>query len=369
MVEKTIVKVCPYCAEDIDEQATQCPYCRSNLTVPVPRPGEPLASEAPPHLPVHRPPAAPTPPASSPLASAIRTVGEGAVRFSHSGERYILGYGTDFFGIWDRTVPGGPVMRFPRTDAGWNEAWNRFSAMEPRLVQVPLAGTAAPDLRGSSTPYRSGHALALWLTGLFGAIVVMSFVLMGFRFGRIHSLRTLTDLLESRNRVIGAAGVLDILALVTGVLWLVWQHRAQSNLRALGAADLRFTPGWAVGWWLIPVANFAMPYLTTRELLKASDPTAGAVDWKTRPTGSLLPLWWAAWLGRAALTGIALSIAGQSSSDVDRLVRQQSFGIAADLATIAAAILALLVVRRVDRRQRARHGRQTGYAASFGVGQ
>ncbi len=363
-----MVKVCPYCAEDIDDQAVRCPHCRSDLTVPVPGPGEPLASDAPPHLPVLTPQAGAVPaPAPHPLRGP--TVGEGAVRFSHSGERYILGYGPDFFGIWDRTVPGGAVMRFPRTDAGWNEAWNRFSAMEPRLVQVPLAGTIAPDLRTASTPYRSGHALVQWLTGLLGAIVVMSFVLMAFRVGRIHSLRTLSDLVESRSRVLGAAGFLDILTLAASVLWLVWQHRAQSNLRALGAANLRFTPGWAVGWWLIPVANFAMPYLTTRELLKASDPTAGAVDWKVRPTGMLLPVWWGAWLFRAALTGIALSIAGQSSSNVDQLVRQQSFGITADVATIAAAILAVVVIRQIDRRQEARHERLAGYAASFGAGQ
>src|SRR5262245_55618296 len=44
-------------------------------------------------------------------------VGEGAVAFSHSGERYVLGWGEDFFGIWDRNVVGGPTMRLPRPDS------------------------------------------------------------------------------------------------------------------------------------------------------------------------------------------------------------------------------------------------------------
>jgi hypothetical protein len=63
-------------------------------------------------------------------------VGEGALRFSHSGYQYILGYGTDFFGIWSRQQPGGPIFRFPRTDDGWNQAWHQFSSLEPKGIEV-----------------------------------------------------------------------------------------------------------------------------------------------------------------------------------------------------------------------------------------
>lgn len=58
------------------------------------------------------------------------------VRFSHSGARYVIGYGPDFFGIWDRTAPDAPVERFPRTDEGWQEAWLRFASMERSWVEV-----------------------------------------------------------------------------------------------------------------------------------------------------------------------------------------------------------------------------------------
>ena len=60
-----------------------------------------------------------------------------------------------------------------------------------------------------------------------------------------------------------------MLAVVTGIVWLVWQHRSQSNLRRQGCG-LAFTPGWAVGWWLIPMANLWKPFQATRELHKAS---------------------------------------------------------------------------------------------------
>jgi hypothetical protein len=46
-------------------------------------------------------------------------VGEGAVGFTYSGRKYLLGWGEDFLGIWDRRSPGPPVHRSERTPKGW----------------------------------------------------------------------------------------------------------------------------------------------------------------------------------------------------------------------------------------------------------
>ena len=67
-------------------------------------------------------------------------VDPGPVRYTHSGYRYVLGYGADFFGIWDRQAPSTPAERFARTDEGWRQAWTRFASLEPRHMPVPDAG-------------------------------------------------------------------------------------------------------------------------------------------------------------------------------------------------------------------------------------
>jgi hypothetical protein len=77
-------------------------------------------------------------------------VGEGALRFSHSGARYLLGFGTDHFGIWDRQQPGGPLARFPRTDEGWREAWLGFIRLEPHPAEISLPGAAPPSAKPSA---------------------------------------------------------------------------------------------------------------------------------------------------------------------------------------------------------------------------
>ncbi|CAN5658394.1 hypothetical protein BH18ACT17_BH18ACT17_11700 [soil metagenome] len=63
-----------------------------------------------------------------------------AVQYTHSGTRYLLGYGATFFGIWDRQAPATPVEKFPRDDAGWAAAWARFTQIESNFSEVGLSG-------------------------------------------------------------------------------------------------------------------------------------------------------------------------------------------------------------------------------------
>ncbi|HWO71143.1 MAG TPA: zinc-ribbon domain-containing protein [Actinomycetota bacterium] len=67
-----------------------------------------------------------------------------AIQYTHSGARYLLGYGADFFGIWERASPEAPVERFPRTDEGWRAAWYRFVALEPEHTEVGLGRPGSP---------------------------------------------------------------------------------------------------------------------------------------------------------------------------------------------------------------------------------
>ena len=112
----------------------------------------PAAAEEPPSERAPTSEVTPTPSAVAPEASPATSLTEPSnVRYTHSGYRYVLGYGSDFFGVWDRQAPTEPMERFARTDEGWRMAWTRFATLEPNHVAVPQGGGEAQPVPSPAT--------------------------------------------------------------------------------------------------------------------------------------------------------------------------------------------------------------------------
>ena len=157
--------------------------------------------------------------------------------------------------------------------------------------------------------------------------------------------------------------IVQPVSLATIVVWLIWQHHATSNLWARGYRDLRIRPGWAVGWWFIPFANFVMPCVAMVELDRRS-----TTDGSPRSTSPLVGSWWATYIGGSLVVSIGLVIAsGSALTDLVRAMdRDQTvfdltslahtaapWLLALGIVTAIAAGLAIALVRRITDAQTA----------------
>lgn len=72
-------------------------------------------------------------------------VGDERLGVIHSGSKYMLGFGRDYYGIWEQGAPGGPSERFPASESGRTTAWHRYMELEPSAEQAWTALNARPE--------------------------------------------------------------------------------------------------------------------------------------------------------------------------------------------------------------------------------
>ena len=113
----------------------------------------------------------------------------------------------------------------------------------------------------SSTTFVSGHSRAqrvivfLAITIILGIAAIVSDYLQIDLLSWAMEGRIITEAEASSNdtrqQLIGILQVVTFIA--TGILFLMWIYRSHRNLPPLGARNLKYTPGWAVGdFWMRP---------------------------------------------------------------------------------------------------------------------
>ena len=204
--------------------------------------------------------------------------------------------------------------------------------MEPTMVDHPVFLRPAEERARVTT-------LFLWASvvssGLLTAVAVWDFYLWG-------------------NVGIGVDAWLDLtIFLGTAVAFLLWFHRVAANLPALGIRDARWSPGWAVAWWFVPVMSFFRPYQVATEIWQASDPAATAAYWRTRPVKPLLNRWWGYFVASLVVEWMAFCAWTRIDDETDALLDQGVSlldGTAAVLKLVG-AWLAIRVIAEIQHRQ------------------
>ncbi len=138
---------------------------------------------------------------------------------------------------------------------------------------------------------------------------------------------------------------------LSAIAFLVWLHRVVANNFALGERGLRFTPGWAVGWWFVPIASFVRPFQVMSEAWRASDPryVRSTPDTRRHVGIAVIALWWPVFLLGNLVA--RFTIIGGSSDTLDTFHTHAVVGIVAAALELFAAALVMWLVLRISRRQ------------------
>jgi hypothetical protein len=222
------------------------------------------------------------------------------------------------------------------------------------------------DQNSDQKPYASGRLRALLTILLLGAVAASAALSMSLNVTRDGMFRSVADhnapskLGKSVTEMlyVGIAILQFVIFVVTVVAFLMWLHRAYRNLPALGAVGLDTTPGWAVGCFFIPFANFFKPFRVVREIWHESAPVAESRESSggvaaQQGTPALVGWWWAFCL-IANIAGLAGIRAEDTAATIEGMLLASWLLIASDALFIVAAVLSILIVKRIDEMQEAK---------------
>jgi len=128
------------------------------------------------------------------------------------------------------------------------------------------------------------------------------------------------------------------------LLILPWIYRTNANAH-LFAPGMTISPGWAVGWFFIPIANLVMPFRGVDETWRASQQAAGRPD---QARSTLVRWWWGLWLANNFATNTAI-ITEADTSYAGPLAH--FFNLVAAALGIAGSILLIQLMSRLNQAQ------------------
>jgi Domain of unknown function (DUF4328) len=187
----------------------------------------------------------------------------------------------------------------------------------------------------------------LWLSVIIACIALVDDVV---EFAQVQFGQLSPDQVANNDPIQVVVGLLQSgLGIVTGIAFLKWIYRAYKNIKGFGAEGLRFSPGWAVGYYFIPILSLIRPVQVMGEIWRASEDPA---NWRQKPGSWLIAGWWTLFLLYTGVTQISLEIAFQASTN-DQWTLAAVLAILGDLFSIPLSIITLRLVTEIYRRQEA----------------
>jgi len=246
---------------------------------------------------------------------------------------------------------------------------------EPINPYAPPQAPAKPVLppvenrRMVNAPYLSTRFKAQVAIGATALTLVLNLLMVGSLFMQIAMLSSAQesgaplDLATAegndRRQLMISYAVMGSLV-INLIALLVWIYAAQKNLPALWPSKaLEISPGWAVGWFFIPIANLFKPFQAMRQLWNESHPDlllVGAGTLPVAPPAMLVGWWWGLRI-TSAISGRVFMNVGDATT-IEGLLSISWIAIGLTLALdVPLLVCQWVLISRTQRNQEERHSK------------
>jgi hypothetical protein len=249
---------------------------------------------------------------------------------------------------------------------------NPISQPSVTAQPTPAPPASQPNVRSTppTSPVHIGvRPLSFGLSGTVAGFWWAAAVFYGFaalvRFSAWEDWRLFKDgsiSSSAADRSYDAASGTFILAtlwmLIAGILFIIWFFQAYRSAESHGASGRRWSTGWTIGAWFIPLANFVIPKLVMNEVDRMSNPLAGEPPtderWKPVPRMAVSDLWWTALLMGTVLWlfGIAAFSSASSYTSTGSGVGYILTALSQTLYVVSAALAGVIALRIGERLRR-----------------
>lgn len=219
----------------------------------------------------------------------------------------------------------------------------------------------APQYSGLST-----HAKWVYVSIVLATAMVLVDIDYDVRLLKIYSDAAngaaigLADVEAFDSQVEDIRGFEAILWFVSLVAFLSWKFRAYRNLASFHVLALKYSAGWAVGAYFVPILSAFRPYQIMRELWMASDPSnpeteeTGGLAWMRSSPSATIAWWWTFLLIVIVLPRI-LSRVGEFETTLEGYITLAWATVASHVLMLVSFVFTCLMIRKITSMQGEKH--------------
>jgi hypothetical protein len=195
--------------------------------------------------------------------------------------------------------------------------------------------------------FKSIEGLTTWLIRILrlsAFLYALCVVFSVLHFLIPYSIDDEFELFDLLNSITGIP--ILFLFLLTILLFGIWIVRANKNVRALGARELSMSPGWALGYFFIPILNLWKPKTAMNQLWLASHNPS---TWNGNPKekSQVVDKWWGLWLASLAVSNSEMHYLNKAVT-VEDYNQAMLFGIVASICSILSCKFAVALVDKIS---------------------